>query len=86
VIRHAESAPASARIVAATIAAVTITDRTCELATGLSPRPWRRALEELGVPHTRVGRRTVCTVAAWVLAIERASGAVSRPSTGPTLT
>lgn len=59
--------------------AVSITDRTCLTETGLTPRAWRRALDELRVPHAKVGRRTVCTARAWTDAIERASGVELAP-------
>jgi hypothetical protein len=65
-------------------APVSISDRNCLEATGLAPRAWRRALVELNIPHARVGRRTVCTVGAWLAAIERASGAASRPASAHT--
>lgn len=67
-----------------TVAPATITDRTCRVVTGLDARPWRRALVELDVPHVRVGRRTVCSAAAWLAAIDRASGTPVRATTAPT--
>jgi hypothetical protein len=50
-----------------------ICDANCEALTGLSPRAWRKALDELMVSTTRMGRRRHCTVAAWIAALEAAS-------------
>jgi hypothetical protein len=61
---------------------LSITDRTCEVLTGFGPRPWRLALVELGVPHCRVGRRTVCAADAWLAAIAHASGAAASTTDG----
>jgi hypothetical protein len=64
---------------AAAVVPLTISDRTCEAATGLAPRPWKRALVSLGVPHRYVGRRTLCTAVDWVAAISRSTGAELTP-------
>ena len=53
---------------------VTITDQTCAAATGLEPRTWKRRLVDWGVPHGRVGRRTLCLASDWASAVARVIG------------
>lgn len=64
-------------------APVSISDATALATTGLTPRQWRAALRTLGVPHAKVGRRTVCSAAAWVEAIARASGVATDSAPAP---
>lgn len=54
--------------------ALSITDRNCDALTGLAPRGWRKALISMQVPHTRVGRRTICRADDWLAAISRQAG------------
>ena len=64
-------------------APVTISDATAPATTGLTPRQWRAALRTLGVPHTKIGRRTVCRADAWLAAIDRASGVAAEHASAP---
>jgi hypothetical protein len=43
--------------------------------TGLAPRAWRQALLVMHVPHTKVGRKTICRSDDWLAAISRQAGA-----------
>jgi hypothetical protein len=60
-------------VLAPLIRPASMCDANCEALTGLSPRAWRKALDELRVSTTRMGRRRHCTVAAWIAALEAAS-------------
>ena len=64
-------------------ASVTISDATALPTTGLTPRQFRAALRRLGVPHVRLGRRTLCRADAWSEAIDRAAGAPTRAAANP---
>jgi hypothetical protein len=44
------------------LAAVTVTDRTCALVLGLEPRVFRELVAREQIPHAVVGRRIVCRV------------------------
>jgi hypothetical protein len=74
-----KAAAVSARATApVAIVAATISDKTCFAICGIEPKPWRALLDELGVPHCKIHRRTVCSVADWLAAIARLSGAPPR--------
>jgi hypothetical protein len=57
------------------IAPLSITDRNCDALTGLAPRGWRKALVTMQVPHTKVGRKTICRADDWLASISRQAGA-----------
>jgi hypothetical protein len=65
---------------------LSITDRNCDALTGLAPRGWRKALVAMQVPHTKVGRKTVCRSDDWLAAISRQAGAgpLVAPEANPT--
>lgn len=51
--------------------AVSLTDLSGPQLCGFeTARQWKEALHQLGVPHTKIGRRTLCLVADWTAAIE----------------
>jgi excisionase family DNA binding protein len=54
---------------------LSITDRNCAALTGIPPRGWRKALVAMQVPHTKVGRKTICRSDDWLAAISRQAGA-----------
>lgn len=62
---------------------VTISDDQALATTGLTPRQFRAALRELGVPHAKIGRRTVCRVDAWLAAVDKLAGATPRRPSVP---
>ena len=53
---------------------VTVSDKTCFAVCGVEPGPWKRALSELRVPNTKIGRRTVARLDDWLAAVDRATG------------
>ena len=54
---------------------LSITDRNCDALTGFALRGWRKALVAMQVPHTKVGRKTICRSDDWLAAISRQAGA-----------
>jgi hypothetical protein len=57
------------------ITPLSITDRNCDALTGFAPRAWRKALVSMQVPHTKVGRKTICRADDWLAAISHRAGA-----------
>jgi hypothetical protein len=56
------------------ITPLSVTDRNCDALTGLAPRGWRKALVVMQVPHTKIGRKTICRSDDWLAVISRQAG------------
>jgi hypothetical protein len=57
-----------------------VSDATALAVVGLTPRQFRRFVAEAGIPHAKVGRRTLVRADALLEALDRLSGASPRPS------
>src|SRR5579859_3578274 len=57
-----------------TLAAVTVSDRTCEAVFGVPWRSLRQFLQRRGIPYLKIGRRPVVRVDAVLVELEKLAG------------